>query len=254
MTMLRGSRLRNFADELRDRRGGITFGDNDARVRLDCADCRGDPARDTATTERNDNRIDVRQVRDNFEADGCISRQRRRVSYRVNVQAGVTRMTALFNNLPPLIVAKRLHGRAEIPHRVEFRRRRTLRRIDRRGQTELPCDPGQPETGIARARGVNTVLHRIFDSGQYSVAHRPHLERADGLKVLEFEEDLVRTVNCIEAQQRSSNDVGSQRACCGTNFSQCRDFWSGSEHLQILIERDRQVRPITRLDQYGELS
>src|SRR5438105_7827143 len=195
-----------------ERRRRVGLGREDLRARAQRARGRGDPGCQTSTTERHDDRVDLRQILEDLEPDGAVAGHDRGVAEGVHEQAVDAVATMGAERVEPLVVRHRNDLASHALHGRELRGRSALRYHDGAGDAEAVRVPGDALRHVARARGPDTARELRARRERHGVARAADLEGADRLKALELEVDIGRRIGVQAHERRPYRGVGDAAA------------------------------------------
>ena len=156
-------------------------------LRLDRA---GDPGREAAAAERDENQVRVRKVLEDLEPDRPVPGHHLLVLDRMEEEPVNTFQTGLLERLPPLVERLLDDVGAEPLHRRDLRLGRVVRNDHRARHPELLRRPGHALAHVPGARRDQSGAHQLGVGPARRVVGAAQLEGPDRLDGLELEEDL----------------------------------------------------------------
>ncbi len=154
---------------------------------------------------RNDDRVHVREVFQDLQADRRVSGDDRLVADGMDEMPLDPGIAVVLEDLPPAGIGKLHRLRPQAPDSGQLRVRGALGHDDRAGDAEPLCVPADPLRHVAGARRVDALREALLRQESHGIAGAAQLERADRLKVLELQPDLRPRVLDVQAHERRAD-------------------------------------------------
>jgi hypothetical protein len=190
------------------RRAGVDFGGVDAHTRFELAQHGGDPAGKSAAAPWNHHGVEIGQVLDQFHGDGAVAGHHVGIVESVDEGGVHARKGAGFESPPPIGERHQDGTAAEPLHGADLGGRRGFGRDDGSGDAQTARAICHSLRHIAGRRGEQAALQALARRPRDHVGRAADFERADRLQILQFQEQIERTLTRTGHQWRAQRDGG----------------------------------------------
>ena len=157
-------------------RRGLNLAGVDLTSRRTRAQRGGDPAAEAPASERDEDGVGLRQVLEDLEPDGAVSRHHGAVRNGMDERSRNSLASVITQRLPPLVIRDLHDRRTEPRYGLQLRLWRIIGHHDGAGDTQIARAPGDALGHVSRTRGIHARRQRIGRQRSHRVHRAANLE------------------------------------------------------------------------------